>query len=107
MSENKKHLEVRIEKIERSLQDLQSLLSATQHQLSASLDRLKKIEAGPGPNQDKYKATCPACRTPYDMLAHHYSIGLFDNLVYIKCPKCHKALPIQGDGQGGVQAVTD
>jgi ssDNA-binding Zn-finger/Zn-ribbon topoisomerase 1 len=39
------------------------------------------------------------------MLAHHYSIGLFDNLVYVKCPKCHKTLPLKGGSGGGVDLV--
>jgi hypothetical protein len=41
------------------------------------------------------------------MLAHHYSIGLFDNLVYVKCPKCHKALPVKGGSGGDVAVVKD
>ena len=55
----------------------------------------------------RYVAVCPGCRAPFDMLAHHYSIGLFDNLVYVKCPKCQKSLPLKGGGGGEVSLVTD
>lgn len=56
---------------------------------------------------NRYVATCSACRTRFDMLAHHYSIGLFDNLVYVKCPKCHKALPVKGGGKGEVRVIEE
>ncbi|HXN07740.1 MAG TPA: hypothetical protein VN944_11845 [Nitrospiria bacterium] len=38
--------------------------------------------------------TCVDCKTEYDLLTHHYSIGLYDNLVFVKCPKCHKDMAI-------------
>jgi hypothetical protein len=25
---------------------------------------------------------------------HHYSIGLFDNIVYVKCPHCQTPMPV-------------
>ncbi len=44
---------------------------------------------------------CKACGTPIDIFANHYSIGLFDNLVYVKCPQCQKSMPV--DSRKGVQ----
>ena len=46
-------------------------------------------------------ATCVDCKTEYDLLTHHYSIGLYDNLVFVKCPKCHKDMAI--DRIGGLK----
>lgn len=55
----------------------------------------------------RYVATCRYCKTRFDMLAHHYSIGLFDNLVYVKCPNCQKAIPIKGGAGGEINTVDD
>ncbi|MBI1822973.1 MAG: hypothetical protein HY200_00595 [Nitrospirae bacterium] len=38
--------------------------------------------------------TCVDCQTEFDLLTHHYSIGLHDNLVFVKCPKCRKDMAI-------------
>jgi len=38
--------------------------------------------------------TCVQCHTEFDLLTHHYSIGLHDNLVFVKCPKCSKDMAI-------------
>lgn len=38
--------------------------------------------------------TCIQCHTEFDLLTHHYSIGLHDNLVFVKCPKCRKDMAI-------------
>ena len=53
----------------------------------------------------RYVAACPACRGVFDMLANHYSIGLFDNLVYVKCPHCNKSMPITDKKDGGIDLV--
>ena len=50
-------------------------------------------------------ATCPACRTEFDILAHHTSIGLFSNTVYVKCPTCNHQMPVGGQG-GTATAVS-
>ena len=47
-------------------------------------------------------ATCKKCGTTYDMFSHHYSIGLFDNIVYVKCPQCQTPMPV--DPKLGVRA---
>ncbi len=53
----------------------------------------------------RYAASCPACKGEFDLLVNHYSIGLFDNLVYVKCPHCNKAMPIVDRKDGGVGLV--
>jgi hypothetical protein len=55
----------------------------------------------------RYLPPCPACKKPFDLLVNHYSIGLFDNLVYVKCPHCNKAMPVVDDGVGGVRLVAE
>ena len=57
--------------------------------------------------RDRYTATCGQCGTAYDLLANHYSVGLFDNVVYVKCPKCQKAVPIEGLKGGGIRLISD
>ncbi len=97
----------RLLRLEQTVHDLQALVSALQTRLETESERLKQIESVAIQAQNRYRIACPACHTAYDMLTQHYSIGLFDNLVYVKCPKCQKSLPLQSDGRGGVRAVTD
>ncbi|MEW6323846.1 MAG: hypothetical protein AB1515_00510 [Nitrospirota bacterium] len=54
-----------------------------------------------------YTATCDQCGTRYDLLAHHYSVGLFDNVVYVKCPKCQKAVPVEGRQGEGFRLISE
>lgn len=42
----------------------------------------------------KTVTTCKKCGTAYDLFSHHYSIGLFDNIVYVKCPECQTPMPV-------------
>jgi len=70
-------------------------------------DLRKTVDSAAKDGSARYVATCPACATKYDMLAHHYSIGLFDNMVYVKCPKCNKTLPVSGGAGGGVGTVSE
>lgn len=89
-----------IQELEKHVQQLQSQILVLQKSVEA-LEKRLLISSG------RYIATCPNCQTRFDMLAHHYSIGLFDNLVYVKCPKCHKALPVKGGSSGEVAVVSD
>ena len=82
------------------IQNLQSQIQTLQEKVSA-------LESGQIKAADRYVAVCTACQTRFDLLAHHYSIGLFDNLVYAKCPKCQKAFPIKGGSGGDVRIVPD
>jgi hypothetical protein len=86
-----KKLEDRLQELEKHMEQLRATLGEMQKQITAAARR--------------YIATCPQCRTEFDLLAHHYSIGLFDNLVYVKCPKCNKPLPIEGGSGGGVRVI--
>ena len=86
-----KKMEDRLLRLEQHMEQLRAALTEIQQQIMAAAKR--------------YVAACPGCRTEFDLLAHHYSIGLFDNLVYVKCPKCHKTLPIEGGSGGGVRLI--
>jgi hypothetical protein len=49
----------------------------------------------------KTVTTCKKCGAAYDLFSHHYSIGLFDNIVYVKCPQCQTSMPV--DPRHGVR----
>jgi hypothetical protein len=49
----------------------------------------------------KTVTTCKKCGAAYDLFSHHYSIGLFDNIVYVKCPQCQTPMPV--DPRHGVR----
>ena len=57
--------------------------------------------------RNRYSTTCDQCGTVYDLLAHHYSVGLFDNVVYVKCPKCQKSVPVEGKQGEGFRLVKE
>ena len=92
VQEQIKTLQAALQSIKSEISDLHKVISSLNERVSESTGR--------------YVASCPACSTQFDMLAHHYSIGLFDNMVYVKCPNCNKTLPVQG-GSGGIQTATD
>lgn len=99
--------DARLARLEATVRNLQSLIGGMQSRIDQIDAHLKQLEAATAATEKNQRILCPACQTPYSLLAHHYSIGLFDNLVYVKCPKCRKSLPLQSDGRGGVQAVID
>ena len=97
----------------KGLQELEGRLSRLEEQvdhltksLSQVVDFLEKIQNQLTQSLNRSRTTCPSCQTPFDLLPNHYSIGLFDNLVYVKCPKCHRAMPVV-DGGGGPKVITD
>jgi predicted Zn finger-like uncharacterized protein len=55
----------------------------------------------------RYLAACPACKREFDLLVNHYSIGLFDNLVYVKCPHCNKSMPVVDKEDGRIAVVLE
>jgi hypothetical protein len=57
--------------------------------------------------RNRYATTCDQCGTVYDLLAHHYSVGLFDNVVYVKCPKCQKSVAVEGRQGEGFRLVKE
>lgn len=92
----------------KALEDqLNSALAAIQALKNEVADLRKSVESMGFDGASRYVVTCPACATKYDMLAHHYSIGLFDNMVYVKCPKCNKTLPVSGGAGGTVGTVAE
>jgi predicted Zn finger-like uncharacterized protein len=93
VEEQIKTLQAAVQSLESKISDLHKVISSLNERVSESISR--------------YVASCPACATQFDMLAHHYSIGLFDNMVYVKCPNCNKTLPLQGGSGGRVQTATD
>jgi len=95
-----KQTQEQIKRLQGVIQALQSETTDLRKSLSALNDRFSE-------SSERYIVSCPGCSTRYDMLAHHYSIGLFDNMVYVKCPNCNKSLPIQGGSGGQVKAVID
>ncbi len=84
-------LEKRIAKIESELVALRGQVAAA----SAEAQRASK----------RYFASCPGCRKSFDLLVNHYSIGLFDNLVYVRCPHCRKTMPVVDQGDGDIALV--
>ena len=55
----------------------------------------------------RYLTACPACKKEFDLLVNHYSIGLFDNLVYVKCPHCKKSMPVFDKEDGSISVVLE
>jgi hypothetical protein len=100
-------LEARLKLAEDQIKTLQGAFLALRGELTDLRKALEALEARFSKSADRYVITCTACSTRFDLLAHHYSIGLFDNMVYVKCPKCNKSYPIQGGSGGGVRAVTE
>jgi len=92
MSDTSESMEERIALLETHVASLHQQLSGLQSEVKSFLKR--------------YLLACPACKKEFDLLVNHYSIGLFDNLVYVKCPKCNKSMPVvdQEDGTIGVVA---
>jgi predicted Zn finger-like uncharacterized protein len=91
----------------RSIQQLQDVVEQLQSQVFHLQKAVEALEARLSDSTERYVATCPSCQARFDMLAHHYSIGLFDNLVYVKCPKCNKALPVKGGSGGEVSVIQE
>lgn len=89
-----------LEPLQKRITELESLVEVLQKRVAA-------LGVGVEDSARRYVARCPECATDFDMLAHHYSIGLFDNLVYVKCPKCQKTLPLRGGPGGKIQTVED
>jgi len=62
--------------LERTRQELDTLRATVEHVVAQNV------------------ATCKKCGATYDVFRHHYSIGLFDNIVYVKCPHCQTPMPV-------------
>ncbi len=86
--------------LEKRLDDLDLALSALRQKLELLCE---KVEA----SLKRYLLTCPACKKKFDLLVNHYSIGLFDNLVYVKCPQCNKSMPVVDKEGGEIGVVSE
>jgi hypothetical protein len=94
-------LEKQNEPVTEKIKQLESLVLQNSQQILFLQGELKKSGDTLSTLQSLYEklyrktfATCIQCHTEYDLLTHHYSIGLYDNLVFVKCPKCHKDMAI-------------
>ncbi len=88
------------DELEKRINDLESIISRLQEKVTA-------LESEIQIHLKRYLTACPACKKEFDLLVNHYSIGLFDNLVYVKCPNCNKSMPVVDKGDGGIRVVTD
>jgi predicted Zn finger-like uncharacterized protein len=88
------------EEIEKRIDRLESEVLRLQHQLQTLQSEVKLF-------LKRYLAACPACKKEFDLLVNHYSIGLFDNLVYVKCPHCNKSMPVVDKEGGGVGVISE
>ena len=86
-------LESRIDRLEEIVLNLQ--------------DKVDRLEAEVRLHLKRYLVTCPSCQREFDLLVNHYSIGLFDNLVHVKCPFCNKSMPVVDQANGGIRLVLD
>ncbi len=83
-----------LEKFEKRFKDLEARVEEQRIALEKMREQVKEL-------RQKSVAICDACSIEFDLLANHYSIGLFDNIVYIKCPRCNKSIPV--DAKDGVR----
>lgn len=88
-----KEIEKRLEHLESDLLRLQQGYTTLKRDVELFLKR--------------YLTACPACKKEFDLLVNHYSIGLFDNLVYVKCPHCNKSMPVVDKEDGSISVVLE
>jgi len=87
-------LEMDLEKLKKNLEDLEARVEVQRIALEKMREQIKEL-------RQKSVITCDTCSIEFDLLANHYSIGLFDNIVYVKCPRCNKSIPV--DSKDGVK----
>jgi len=88
------------DELERRLDNLEAILLKL-------TEKVEKLEGEVKSHLNRYLTTCPACKKEFDLLVNHYSIGLFDNLVHVKCPRCNKSMPLVDEGNGHIRVVLD
>jgi hypothetical protein len=79
---------------EERVAELSAQLRDTRTELEQVRRDLGSLRAAVDHLTAKNVATCKKCGTTYDIFSHHYSIGLFDNIVYVKCPDCQTPMPV-------------
>jgi predicted Zn-ribbon and HTH transcriptional regulator len=87
---------------EERVAELSAQLRDTRTELEQVRRDLDSLRAAVDQLAAKSVATCKKCGATYDIFSHHYSIGLFDNIVYVKCPDCQTPMPV--DPRLGVRA---
>lgn len=91
----------KIQEIEAAVHEQRSAMGRLEALADHFKTTLEKLQERVEETYKKNVATCDDCAIEFDLFAHHYSIGLFDNIVYVKCPRCQKAFPV--DPKGGVK----
>ncbi len=86
--------------LEKRIDDLETVIFKLQEKVAALSSEVHL-------HLKRYLTACPTCKKEFDLLVNHYSIGLFDNLVYVKCPHCNKSMPVVDKGDGEIRVVTD
>jgi hypothetical protein len=84
-----------------NLENIETRFKALEAMIEAQRIVLEKLQAQVKELRQKSVTLCENCSIEFDLLANHYSIGLFDNIVYVKCPRCNKAIPV--DSKDGVK----
>jgi uncharacterized coiled-coil protein SlyX len=98
---NKEHLEQQVKNLEEQVAEQRKALGMMESTFAQVKTALEKLQVRVGEIHQKSVTTCENCSIEFDLFAHHYSIGLFDNIVYVKCPRCNQAFPV--DPKGGVK----
>ena len=80
---------------------IENILTIVNNQQNISNEDKSKLQEQIKELRRKSVTLCENCSIEFDLLANHYSIGLFDNIVYVKCPRCNKAIPV--DSKDGVK----
>jgi len=88
------------DELERRIDNLEAIIFKLTEQVAL-------LEAEVRVQLKRYLTTCPVCKKEFDLLVNHYSIGLFDNLVHVKCPRCNKSMPLVDEGNGAIRVVLD
>lgn len=80
--------------LEDRVSEQDSLLQDLRRELQRTRQELESLQTTVGHLLAQTVATCKKCGATYDVFRHHYSIGLFDNIVYVKCPHCQTPMPV-------------
>ncbi|MBI3606967.1 MAG: hypothetical protein HY207_03255 [Nitrospirae bacterium] len=83
-----------VEALERRIADQETRLLETRDELDRVREEMDQLRATVQALVAKSSTTCKKCGTAFDLFSHHYSIGLFDNIVYVKCPQCQTPMPV-------------
>lgn len=91
----------KLKELETTLQEQTQVISGLENHLQLVQKELGQFKEQIHKLYTKIVTTCKSCQTEYDILAHHYSIGLFHNIVFVKCPKCQTEMAV--DPKEGVK----